>query len=182
MQRVDGWFLSSFGPQDEDTGEEYVFVGYPSPDGTMRTILRGSGEYAIVSTAREKEGAWKFLEAYLSSELAQGFRSTNDFSSNRNSTQKNIEKELSLYGQEYEDVVDDDGNVIRHWADHSITQKHIDNFEKSLAGGKKVSAMNMILAAIVFEQADAYFNGDKSAEEAIDIIQNRASLYLAENR
>ena len=54
--------------------------------------------------------------------------------------------------------------------------------EKSLAGGKKVSAMNMVLGGIVCEEADAYFKGNRRAEEAVEIIQNRVKLYLAENR
>ena len=32
------------------------------------------------------------------------------------------------------------------------------------------------------EQADVYFAGDKSLEETVQLIQNRASLYENENR
>ncbi len=35
---------------------------------------------------------------------------------------------------------------------------------------------------IVTEEAEAYFEGQRSAQEAADIIQNRVSNYIAENR
>lgn len=174
--------LSSFGTSDGDNDEEYVHVGFPEPDGTMRMILKGNMEFAIVSTARNKEGAWMFLEDFLSSGSAEKDLWTNQLFSNRNTMQKFIDKELALYGQEYEDIVDEEGNVTRHYADHSITQVHVDNFEKALAAGRKVSSINMVLGGIVVEEADYYFNGAKSAEEVVKIIQNRANLYLAEKR
>lgn len=176
------WSLASFGTQDRDSGEEYVFTGFPYPDGTMRTILRGRLEFAIVSTARNKEGAWKFMEELLSPEPAEKGLWPDQLLSNRNNMQKFIETELALYEQEYVEGLDEDGNVIKYYSDHSITQAHVDNFEKALAGGRKVSSMNMVLGAIIYEEADYYFNGTKSAEEVADIIQNKANLYLAENQ
>ena len=174
--------LSSFGTSDGDNGEEYISAGYPSSDGTMRTILQGGLEFAMVSTAGNKEGAWMFLEDFLSSGPEEKDLWYDQLFSNRNTMQKFIDKELALYGQEYEDIVDEEGNVTRHYADHSITQAHVDNFEKALANGKKVSSMNMVLGAIVNEEAVYYFNGTKSAEEVVKIIQNKANLYLAENQ
>lgn len=175
-------WLSDFGTQDRDSGEKYAFAGFPNPDGTMRTILRGGLEFAIVSTAGNKEGAWKFMEDLLSSEPAEKDLWPDQLLSNRNNMQKFIETELALYGQEYVESLDEEGNVIRHYSDHSITQAHVDNFEKALDVGRKVSSMNMVLGAIVYEEADYYFNGAKSAEEVVKIIQNKANLYLAERR
>ncbi|MCH5264105.1 MAG: hypothetical protein J1F42_14445 [Lachnospiraceae bacterium] len=139
--------LSDFGTKNEDNGEEYAFVGYPNPDGTMRTILRGGLEFAIVSTAGNNEGAWMFMEDLLSSAPAEKNLQLNQLVSNRNNM-----------------------------------QKFVDNFERTLAAGRKVSSKNMILGAIVLEEADDYFNGTKSAEEVVDIIQNKVKLYLAENQ
>lgn len=174
--------LASFGTQGRNSDVEYTFVGFPSPDGRMRTILHGGLEFAIVSTAGNKEGAWKFMEYILSAEPTMNNHLPNRFLSNRNNMQKFIDKELALYGQEYEEIIDDEGKVILLYSDHSITQAHVENFEKALAAGRKVSAMNMVLGGIVCEEADAYFKGMRSAEEAVEIIQNRVKLYLAENR
>lgn len=174
--------LSDFGTKNEDYGEGFAFVGYPNPDGTMRTILRGGLEFAIVSTAGNKEGAWMFMEDLLSSEPAEKNLWIDQLLSNQNNMQKFIDKELAMYGQEYEEGLDEDGNVIRYYSDHSITQTHVDNFERTLAAGRKVSSMNMVLGAIVLEEADDYFNGTKSAEEVVDIIQNKVKLYLAEDQ
>ena len=174
--------LSDFGTKEEDYGEEYAFVGYPSPDGTMRTILRGDLEFAIVSNSENKEGAWLFMEDFLSSEPAEKGLWRNQLFSNQNTMQKYIDRELALYGQEYEEIIDEEGNVTRNYSDHSITQAHVDNFEKTLAAGRKVSAVNMVLGAIVREEAEYYFSGTKSAEEVAKIIQNKANLYLEEHR
>ena len=38
------------------------------------------------------------------------------------------------------------------------------------------------LMKIITEEAAAYFAGQKSLDETADIIQNRASIYISENR
>ena len=46
----------------------------------------------------------------------------------------------------------------------------------------QITGRNDALLDIVMEQADVYFAGDKSLEETVQLIQNRASLYVNENR
>ena len=38
----------------------------------------------------------------------------------------------------------------------------------------------MVIGAIVYEEVSAFFEGQKSAEDVASIIQNRASIFLAE--
>lgn len=46
----------------------------------------------------------------------------------------------------------------------------------------QITGRNDALLDIVMEQADVYFAGDKSLDETVRLIQNRASLYVNENR
>lgn len=58
--------------------------------------------------------------------------------------------------------------------------------EESLAarelvlGAECITVYNSPLSAIVLEEADAFFAGDKTAEETAALIENRANIYLAE--
>ncbi len=38
------------------------------------------------------------------------------------------------------------------------------------------------MGGIILEEAEAYFRGDKTADEAAEIIQKRIQLYLEEQR
>lgn len=44
------------------------------------------------------------------------------------------------------------------------------------------SAIDHTLYTIVLEEAQSYFAGDKTLEEVVDMIQRRASLYVAERQ
>ena len=54
----------------------------------------------------------------------------------------------------------------------------INNFIKSLT---LVSNYNENVNNIIFEEASAYFSGQKSAKEVADIIQSRLSIFVNEN-
>ena len=54
----------------------------------------------------------------------------------------------------------------------------VTNFVKSL---NLVTSNNTSVNNIIFEEASAFFSGQKGAKEVADIIQSRLSIYVNEN-
>ena len=62
------------------------------------------------------------------------------------------------------------------------SEAQMDRFWKLYESTEQITGRNDALLDIVMEQADVYFAGDKTLEETVKLIQNRASLYVNENK
>lgn len=63
-----------------------------------------------------------------------------------------------------------------------LTQKQADDLMALIEGVTQVFRSDDKLNSIVTEEAEAYFSGQKSLDEVVGIIQNRAETYIAESR
>ena len=173
-------WLGAWPRLEEEIGECKV-MGYPSPDGKPRTVIRGSMELSIATTSKKQEGAWKFLEFYLAREPGRDDFASGRLWSRKDLMEKMIEKELSLCGKDHEDILDENGEVIgAYYSEHKVDQRCVDAFREALAGIKKAPTGSAAVQMIVIEETNAYFDGQKSLEQVIDAIQKRVGLFLAE--
>lgn len=173
-------WLGAWPRLEEEIGECKV-MGYPSPDGKPRTVIRGSMELSIATTSKKQEGAWKFLEFYLAREPGRDDFASGRLWSRKDLMEKMIEKELSLCGKDHEDILDENGEVIgAYYSEHKVDQRCVDAFREALAGIKKAPTGSSAVQMIVIEETNAYFDGQKSLEQVIDAIQKRVGLFLAE--
>ena len=62
------------------------------------------------------------------------------------------------------------------------TEAQMDRFWKLYESTEQITGRNDALLDIICEQAQPYFAGDKTLEETAKLIQNRASLYVNENK
>ena len=65
---------------------------------------------------------------------------------------------------------------------YAMTQEQMDEFMNFYHSIKTVSSYDTEIFSIVSDQAQAYFDGQRSAEETARLIQSRVSLYVAEQR
>lgn len=145
---------------DNDARNDYMIpVGHPVED-TMSPVLHLTA-IGINSQSPNKEGAWAFLEFCLS-QTAQD--QTSYFPVKRDVFERRAKKALENLAM----------------ADRPITQAQIDELTNLLENGRADSIRNLHPLAIIVEECDSYFNGDKSAEEVTRIIENRVGLYLQE--
>ncbi|MBP5263707.1 MAG: hypothetical protein J6Z33_04965, partial [Lachnospiraceae bacterium] len=64
-----------------------------------------------------------------------------------------------------------------------ITKEEVDMVDTLLAGSKLPSSVNdQELLKIITEEADSFFSGAKSVDEAVKVIQSRVNLYIKENK
>lgn len=169
--------------KERELGEKMVLVGYPTREGNPKAVIRGMMEAAIVYSCEDKEGAWSFIESYLSAYPQTTLFPQYGLWSNRNTMQVLIDKELPLFGLNEVEIKDEEGNVIgKDVSEHLISQESVDVFLETLSDVRKSSnsSMYMDVRSIVWEETESYFAGQKSLEDVTDIIQSRVSLLLQE--
>ncbi|MCM1192125.1 MAG: hypothetical protein NC123_03930 [Butyrivibrio sp.] len=155
-------------------------AGYPNGSGRPWYLMYMNQLYGMNSCSKCKEGAWAFLEFLLSEEYQE---QTPYFPA----VEAMLEKRLAAAGisegdtiteyvynrytaetkekAEYPELTDEDKAFI----EYMIANTHWEN-----------SMEVRDIQDIILEEVQAYFAGDKSAQETARLIQNRISLYLAE--
>ena len=63
-----------------------------------------------------------------------------------------------------------------------VDQETADEYKNTINRISKMQSEDVSLKNIIKEEVGAYFAGDKSVDEVCEIIQNRASIYIQENR
>lgn len=137
-------------------------TGYPNQAGEPYFILNTLTPMGINSASGQKDGAWAFLEFLLSEEYQ---RTRNTFPVRQDAFNTYLESD-TIYGFIQTDITDEDRELIRFMIDHAYWT------QKSRAGG---------ISYIIYEETAGVWKGEKTAEKAAEIIQNRVSLFLEEN-
>lgn len=166
-----------------DFGEAVTFIGVPSETGNGSNIQLNCS-LAITSKAKNPDGAWEFIKTLLSDE-AQANVSGYPVKLSAFNALAEKSKERPYW-------VDENGNKEyyddTYWiAEQSIViepntdedNERMINFIKSV---KTVYSYDTDLFKIVDEEVQAYFSGQKTVDEVVDIIQNRVSTYISESR
>ena len=149
-----------------DFGDTANFVGFPSKYGTpvYRITMSGDDSFSITSTSNKKEEAWKFIEWYLYKEDESDKL---ELCANRKKMEEKVD--IAIAGRESA------GN-----GEPEITEEDRETLKILLEYLDSLPDDNAPLYRIVYEEARTYFSGDKTLDEVIDVIQNRATLYLQE--
>lgn len=141
-------------------GAEITYVGFPCNDsvGCYYSKNELGLRMAISATSRNKEAAWEFIKMMFSDNWQKKVVGI-----------PVIQQELSarLSGL----ILDKENNVM---------QSDIDNFLRLNEKTNSFLYNNTIIRDIIMESAQAYFSGEKSAEDVAAIIQSKVSIYLSE--
>ena len=134
----------------------YTIIGLPDLGGSGMAVYPMS-QIAINSAAENLEGARAVLNYLISSEgqkaMGDGEISIND----------------TVLAQQIEDA------KIAGLSDNAAVE-----FQNQIGTADTMVQRNDTVLEIVREEAEAYFNGDKSAAECADVIMNRVSIYSFE--
>ncbi len=169
-------------------GEPITFIGFPGGEGNG-AVFSASTEIAITSKAANPEGAWTFVKYFLSEEYqdTMATRDSGSFPVRKSSLQKQAEaaKERPYWE-------DEDGKKEyydnSYWIGDSEIKIGVNTDEDNqkvmdlINSTTSVYRYDQDISKIADEEAAAFFEGQKSAQEVAEIIQNRVSNYIAENR
>lgn len=170
-------------------GEPINFIGYPT-SGESGSMLTPNGTTVAMSAKSEnKEGVWEFMSFLLSKERQENLRSANaGFPLRKEALEKQFAKDMEA--EYYEDA---DGNKKEKskatWSmgDFSIEvfaakKEQVDRIRQMIDTARSNSQMDSDMFNIIQEEAQSYFKGQKSPEEAAALIQNRVQTYINETR
>ena len=181
-------------------GGDMAYIGYPTASGRPGASFRLSQKLAMTTACREKEGAWSFLRTLLlPEEHTVNYESLTDkavFYINkaafRNMTEQAMTPAYAVDEEGNYRLSQDGGRIEKPKRSFSIN--HVRNpceiyafteedYEQWMALYEAASGLNdfdSALADIITETAGACFAGDKTLDETVELIQNRASLYISE--
>lgn len=158
-------------------GDEVMLTGFPTADGRGTASLQVEAPLGIVAGAENREGAWEFLEYYISSSK-DDVEWGNALPTSRSRLQKLMEKAVTQ-PRNMSYVVNDE-EVHAYETSPEMAEKLMEFLET--ADFTPESGLRNTVVSIVLEEVEAYYTGDKSLDEVIGIIQNRVQLLLNENR
>lgn len=131
-----------------------------------------------------KEAAWKFIR-FLMSEEMQSSPNLYGFPINKAAYKKQVDelrksvKNGWLTIEQDVFIMDEDGE-IKQPTSVKVTDQDFDNLDKLVSGANELKVSDSKVEDIVYEEARAYFGGQKSANAVAKLIQNRVMTYLNE--
>ena len=161
-------------------GGKVRFLGFPTADGRGTAACRVVDKLGMVSNGLHKEGAWDFLEYYISRGTEESFYL--NYLPTRISLLRDMAEKAAApqpgMSTFYSSIwIGDD----RHEVDE-FPQYLADALMEQIEGMdfRPRSAAEEQIIEIVAEEADIYYKGDKSLEDVTAVIQNRVELLLKE--
>ncbi|MDE7105452.1 MAG: extracellular solute-binding protein [Ruminococcus sp.] len=164
--------------------EELSFVGIPDVNGNG-ALLQTNKNYAIMANSENKEACWKFISQFFDEDYQTSDRFysipalKSAFEEKLDSTMQNpyyIDQDGKK--QEYEDTYYINDKEVKI---PNLTQEERDFLEEYILGAEcQFIQFSSDITNIITEEVDAYFEGERSAQETAELIQNRVSILISE--
>ena len=176
-------------------GGEITYIGYPTMHGTGNMISFDSSGYAMSSKSEHKDAVWEFLRVFFTEEYqSKGYM----LPSRIDVFDSKAEKAMTVEYQKDENnnyLLDEAGEkmpIARYsmWNErtgqveelYALTQEQVDQIRELIETTTKVADYDQSIMGIVGEQAEAFFQGQKSAQDVAKLIQSKANIYVNEQR
>ena len=178
-----------FAAMDNDV----CFVGYPGASDGLGSGFVPLGSICMTTACKDKDGAWGFIRSLLSMDAQM---QSPAFPMLKSAFEQQAQAAMQ---QDY--VTDEDGNPILDASGnpipvvlytigffnetvdvYAVTPKQYQAVCDLINQTKSVFTFDENLMNILTEETAAYFAGAKTLDETAAMIQNRASLYIAEQK
>ena len=174
-------------------GGTATFIGYPSNNGVGNMLYLGEG-FGMSSSCKNKQAAWEFLRTIMTEEYQSTVWS---LPVNVHAFEKQLEKAMTPeYQKDAEGnyLLDENGERIEvsrggvGFADgtvydvYAMTQEQADRIMELINTTTRSYEANSSIYQIAQEQAQAFFAGQKSAEDVARLVQSKANIYVNEQR
>ncbi len=156
-----------------------AYLGYPSTDGCgMQALI--SSSIGIVSTSKYKDLAWDLVRDYLNYMEQERDIASASFSVNRNTFGKEAEEEMNVNNRRYEEALRRWDAISLKGVFTSITPDDINAVRTLIENVGTVGSYDASIIAIILEEAEGYFAGDRTEDEVLKNIQNRTATVIKE--
>ena len=176
--------------------DAYTLIGFPTPEGVGSLFEVSEGAYAITRDCKDSQLAWEFIRSLLSKD-GQLDTYSYGFPTNRAAFEQRLKEAMTPQYEKDADgnyKLDENGERIERslggfsfgdgtmYQYYALTQPMADKLLEAIDRTTRTRSANEEILKIVTEQAEAFFAGDKSAEEVAKLIQSKANIYVNEQR
>lgn len=166
--------ILAFNTEREVEREKYMLFhmkGYPSAEESCYSVahLPSGSCFVIPTKAEQKDGAWEFIEAYHS-EYDAGF----------NYLALAIPAREEWLETRMDNTMSITTNGLEIKEGYVLTEEERELFREVARSARVLTTSEEQILDIICEEADAYFEGDKSVEDVAAIIQSRIGMFLKE--
>ena len=167
-------------------GEKVTFIGYPTTSGSGSCFMP-SNQLAISAGCSNPDAAWNFVRELLLEENQQNSVS-NGFPTNKAAFEAQAKEAMTpqymtdpVTGEQIEVSSSGIGFGDDFSVDlYAVTQEEYETLMSLYNSCDKVSTHDSEIFQLIEEEAKAYFEGQKSAEETARLIQDRVGLFIME--
>ena len=174
------------------SGRDVTLIGYPTLSGCGNMIQLVPG-YAISASCSNKEAAWEFVRTFFTEEYyrsyGDGLPAIKSIYEEDLADAETVRYKLDTLGHY---ILDENGEKIpneRYYAIgssiysyYALSENLGDQFTSLINSELAVYNYDTDIISIVEEQAEAYFSGQKSAQEVAKLVQSKANIYVNEQR
>lgn len=158
-------------------GEEIAYVGYPAESREGSCLGIGGTGFVLSGQSDKLEGAWAFARYFLTEDFQRD--KLYEIEGSGMPTRRDVfdESAQTAAAQEGYCFINDEFVAVP-----PMTQGQIDRAVGFIRGLHNPAFEDEIIMRIIYEEAESFFQGQKTAEDVAGIIQNRVQLYLNESR
>lgn len=156
-----------------------TFIGYPSADGGDGFTVDGDIELGISAQSENKDAAWQFLRSLL---LPDTQRLLCGEHAGLPANRAVLEEQLAAQQSEQQALPGILFGPTDPLARRALTDGELAPLRRLLDGEgmRGFMALDWVVGDIIEEEAAPFFAGDRTAEDAAKIMQDRVQTYLAE--
>jgi len=166
-------YLDEYHMQRALFGGEIVFKGLPAENRNGFSLSTNTA-IAITSKCKDVEGAWAFLRTFLMEDWQRENHRWYGIPINKHVLEKMFDDAMT---EERGGAGSIDGFLVEY---EKMTQADVDHIMSLINSVSGTVGQDDTLWTIISESAASFFNGQITVQDAVRIIQNRASIYVAE--
>lgn len=172
-------------------GEPVNFIGYPTTQGNGNMIMPNWTTAGMNTRSEHKDGVWEFIRFNLTKERQENliYGSANSgFPISKSALDKLFERDMEKEYYEDTDGKQKEQSKATWMMDdftmevYAATEEQVARLKEMINSAKPGNSMDSEIFGIINEEAQAFFEGQKSVEDVIPLIQDRVQLYVNESR
>lgn len=157
---------------------EPVLKGFPTSFGCGNAIVF-DGSFSISSSTKYSDGVWSFVRQFYTYDYYLSHNSFYIFPINSEALEHSYQKR----GEPFKIQVGEDGEEDAYVIEvGNTTENDIRRIRNLIATVDRVARLDYNIYNIVLEEANDFFSKQKTVQEVADLIQNRALIYINEQK
>ena len=156
-------------------GEDIAYVGYPSECREGSCIRVCGMSFALSAKSDNPDGAWEFVRMFLT----EDFQRDELYGVNGSS----LPIRRDIFDERAQKAATQEGYCFINGEFMPVppmTQEQIDRAVDFIESLHNMAFEDEVIMNIIYEEAEGFFHGQKTAEDVVGLIQNRVQLYLDE--